>query len=164
MCLSSYLTRTALISPKKVPCNIRNVFNYWSATTAHPNVWSMKKLGYPVVLIYLPLRDVVSCQITLQASFVQRLSNFIHILSSSLWNPFPPPPTQITLNITPHDKYLDNNWSSHHSINDWFSEWIKLPVRPSHEIRLEKIPTEYHKTIVWLKLGVSLMSEKPINS
>ena len=74
MCLSSYLTRTALISPKKVPCNIRNVFNYWSATTAHPNVWSMKKLGYPVVLIYLPLRDVVSCQVTLQSSFVQRLS------------------------------------------------------------------------------------------
>ena len=163
MCLSSYLTRTALISPKKVPCNIRNVFNYWSATTAQPNVCSMKKLGYPVVLIYLPLRDVGSCQVTLQASFVQRLSNFIHRLSSSLWHP-PPPPPQVTLNITPYDKYLNNNWSSHHSINDWFSEWIKLPVRPSHEIRFEKIPTEYQKTIVWLKLGVSLMLEKPINS
>ena len=102
-----------------------------------------------MVLIYLPLRDIVSCQVTLQASFVQRLSNFIHRLSSSLWHPPPPPPPppQVTLNITPYDKYLNNNWSSHHSINDWFSEWIKLPVRPSHEIRLEKIPTEYHKTI-----------------
>ena len=162
MCLSSYLTRTALISPKKVPCNIRNVFNYWSATKAHPNVWSMKKLGYPVVLIYLPLRDVVSCQVTLRHHLFKGWVYFVHRLSSSLWHP--PPPTQITLNITLYDKYLNNNWSSHHSINDWFSEWIKLPVRPSHEIRFKKIPTEYQKTIVWLKLGVSLTLKKPINS